>query len=598
MKLGFMDTMGKPRGNRHIGLSRCRPIGRSTQAVKRPSETSAEGTEDNHQPKKKARHEEVQAQVINLTSEARKECRAVGQPSLDSVTSGAQVDVLLAQVNRDIESLEKQLRVKEEEWNAVLRSLKEKEEVAVRLRRKGNVLRFQGGSGDLPNTNAFLAGGKGVKDSVGGGLLAALTSGAATLTSHANSYDSSNPIAMMSRLLTNSVRPNNNSGSINEAQGNSRSNTSSPSVSIIDIHTRTASPVVSMPPDIVSSLSNSITNSHSTNRFSNANLPENLKNKLTRQLLNAAGSIKPILPKPQHQSAGSSSSNGSPLLSSLAGQNPAPQTLAGMLSAGPNGSLLGSGGRDAAASSNTSLLSGNGGLQATGYGPQGPTISVQQLIAAHRKDNPSTPPVRGAKRGAWRQKYDNGSGKRGSGRGGDNGGDRSSSLTLSDPTVSYNDVLLQFAQLTQQQNAEKNGPGSPQISIIPVSDSGSGGSSQYGGSSSGHPASVSGGLSVTATSSKHSSSSMLEGTSALAKLLMESRSNTKQNALLEQHQQQPQQQVGGSGVGNSQYLTLSALLSGGTTTTVREKAAAAAAAAAAANAMSHHQVLLTLCLLK
>ncbi|KAF2360781.1 Zinc finger MYND-type [Trinorchestia longiramus] len=220
---------------------------------------------------------------------------------------------------------------------------------------------------------------------------------------------------------------------------------------------------------------------------------------------------------------------------------------------------------------------------------KGPTISVQQLIAAHRKDNPSTPPVRGAKRGAWRQKYDNGSGKRGSGRGGDNGGDRSSSLTLSDPTVSYNDVLLQFAQLTQQQNAEKNGPGSPQISIIPVSDSGSGGSSQYGGSSSGHPASVSGGLSVTATSSKHSSSSMLEGTSALAKLLMESRSNTKQNALLEQHQQQPQQQVGGSGVGNSQYLTLSALLSGGTTTTVREKAAAAAAAAAAANAMSHHQ---------
>jgi hypothetical protein len=180
----------------------------------------------------------------------------------------------------------------------------------------------------------------------------------------------------------------NNSNCGNDQQGSSRSNTSSPSVSIIDIHTRTSSPTVSMHPDIASSLSSSLTNSHSTNRFSNANLPENLRNKLTRQLLNAAGATKPILPKPHHVVG----SNGSGILSSLAGQNPAPQTLASMLSAGPNGSLLAPGGRDM--SGNSGMLGNSGSLQATGYGPQGPTISVQQLIDAHRKDNPATPPVR------------------------------------------------------------------------------------------------------------------------------------------------------------------------------------------------------------
>ncbi|XP_018023072.1 uncharacterized protein LOC108679063 isoform X2 [Hyalella azteca] len=543
-------------------------------AVKRSSDTSNEETEDDQHPKKKARLKEVSAEVINLTCDDRKENK-ISQNSASN--SSVQVDLLLAQVNKEIEVLEKQVRIKEEEWNGLLRSLKEKEELAARLRRKSEVLRFQGGTGDLPST--FSPGGHKInKDASPSGLLAALTSGASSLTSHTNSYDSTNPIAMMSRLLSNSIRPNNNSHSGNDQQGSSRSNTSSPSVSIIDIHTRTSSPTVSMHPDIASSLSSSLTNSHSTNRFSNANLPENLRNKLTRQLLNAAGATKPILPKPHHVAG----SNGSGILSSLAGQNPAPQTLASMLSAGPNGSLLAPGGRDM--SGNSGMLGNSGSLQATGYGPQGPTISVQQLIDAHRKDNPATPPVRGAKRGAWRHKYDNGGSKRGI-RG--DGNDRSSSLTLSDPTVSYNDVLLQFAQLTQQQNAEKNGPGSPQISIIPVSDTGSGNTSgQSYGVGSNHSSSLSGGLSVTPTSNKHSHSSMLEGTSALAKLLMESRSNTKQNALLE-HQQQ--QQIGGGGVSNSQYLTLSALLSGGTTTTVREKAAAAAAAAAAANALSAHQ---------
>ena len=29
-----------------------------------------------------------------------------------------------------------------------------------------------------------------------------------------------------------------------------------------------------------------------------------------------------------------------------------------------------------------------------GYGPQGALVSVQQLIAAHRKENPNLPPIR------------------------------------------------------------------------------------------------------------------------------------------------------------------------------------------------------------
>ena len=31
---------------------------------------------------------------------------------------------------------------------------------------------------------------------------------------------------------------------------------------------------------------------------------------------------------------------------------------------------------------------------AAGYGPQGPLVSVQHLIAAHRKENPNLPPIR------------------------------------------------------------------------------------------------------------------------------------------------------------------------------------------------------------
>ena len=65
--------------------------------------------------------------------------------------------------------------------------------------------------------------------------------------------------------------------------------------------------------------------------------------KLSKQLTSGMASMKPILPKPP------------PTASSLSG-------LASSLS--------------------------------TGHGPQGPTVNVQQLIAAHRKEHPNTPPIR------------------------------------------------------------------------------------------------------------------------------------------------------------------------------------------------------------
>ncbi|KAB7496365.1 hypothetical protein Anas_02256 [Armadillidium nasatum] len=137
-------------------------------------------------------------------------------------------------------------------------------------------------------------------------------------------------------------------------------------------------------------------------------------------------------------------------------------------------------------------------LYPSGMGPQGPTVSINHIIAAHRRENPNVPPIsetsvlsRGAKRGAWRHKYEGE--KRGSPREPDRPSSVSSSnnetdlrlnsslnpkahlsnvnnnspLTMNDSIVSYKDVLLQFAQLTQTEKS----PGSPQISIIPVSSS-------------------------------------------------------------------------------------------------------------------------------
>lgn len=71
------------------------------------------------------------------------------------------------------------------------------------------------------------------------------------------------------------------------------------------------------------------------------------QSKLSKQLTSGLASMKPILPKP-----------------------------AGSLGGGMPGLP-------------TSLS-----FTATGHGPQGPTVNVQHLIAAHRKENPNTPPIR------------------------------------------------------------------------------------------------------------------------------------------------------------------------------------------------------------
>lgn len=70
------------------------------------------------------------------------------------------------------------------------------------------------------------------------------------------------------------------------------------------------------------------------------------QSKLSKQLTSGLASMKPILPKP----AGS-----------MGGMPGLPTSLS---------------------------------FTATGHGPQGPTVNVQHLIAAHRKENPNTPPIR------------------------------------------------------------------------------------------------------------------------------------------------------------------------------------------------------------
>ncbi|RXG72194.1 hypothetical protein Avbf_03253 [Armadillidium vulgare] len=132
----------------------------------------------------------------------------------------------------------------------------------------------------------------------------------------------------------------------------------------------------------------------------------------------------------------------------------------------------------------------------------------------------------------------------------------SSPLTMNDSIVSYKDVLLQFAQLTQTEKS----PGSPQISIIPVSSSDTP-SRKF--EHTPDSTSVSRELSIPPQASNQSPS--LEGSSALAKLLLESGagnhgSGAKNSA------------VDLSSYGSSpDSLTLSALLSGGTMTTHKEK---------------------------
>ena len=111
---------------------------------------------------------------------------------------------------------------------------------------------------------------------------------------------------------------------------NTNNNNNNNSISVIDIHTSTNKP---------------------PSERSKVVLSHEAHSKLTRQLTSALTSMKPILPKPSGGVAGG-------VLGGVAG-------LASSLQ-----------------------------FSATGHGPQGPTVNVQHLIAAHRKENPNTPPIR------------------------------------------------------------------------------------------------------------------------------------------------------------------------------------------------------------
>ena len=107
-----------------------------------------------------------------------------------------------------LQLIEAGIREKEQEWNTLLRSLKEKEDLSIRLRRRAEILNYTAGVGELPKDTLKLdarlrCGGndsKGVKG-VGGNnsLLAALTGGATS-----QSYEAT-PLAMMTKLLTAQV---------------------------------------------------------------------------------------------------------------------------------------------------------------------------------------------------------------------------------------------------------------------------------------------------------------------------------------------------------------------------------------------------------
>lgn len=131
-------------------------------------------------------------------------------------------------------------------------------------------------------------------------------------------------------------------------------------------------------------------------------------------------------------------------------------------------------------------------------------------------------------------------------------------LAMSDPSVSYKDVLLRFAELTQ---IEKQ-PGSPQISIFPVGSSESSTRKSEGSRESTPIAREQTPTSVPPTATLPTSKPSLEGPSALAKLLLGSQAGVTSGGNVK---------MVGDATTNSQYLTLSALLSGGSTTTVKEK---------------------------
>ncbi|XP_045592045.1 uncharacterized protein [Procambarus clarkii] len=457
--------------------------------------------------------------------------------SLESLTSVSQVEGSLGQVKRDLEALEFLIKQKEEEWNALLRLQKRKEELYIRLARRRHVLLMKNGQGDIE--------GEGIKvgeetSEEGRSNLMFLPQGG-----YSSLGGPQLPLMMMSQLIAGSASPQalqmlpqvvtTKDNSQGESGGNSNSN-----ISVIDIHTSSnkpgsETPKVSMTPE-----------AHS---------------KLSKQLSTGLASMKPILPKP---AGGMSAMSGLP----------------------------------------TSLS-----FTATGHGPQGPTVNVQHLIAAHRKENPNTPPIsptaacditvenafvnkplqhiRRAARGAWRHRYD---GDKRTSRDQDRPPSVSSSssdadtrttpssksfLAMSDPSVSYKDVLLRFAELTQ---IEKQ-PGSPQISIFPVGSS-DGGPKRSDGSRESTPVMRDQTPSLPSTIIPPTTKSSLEAPSALAKLLLESRASVTSSNLVK---------AVGESASNSQYLTLSALLSGGSTTTVKDKAAAHSQAEGRNKKSSHQQ---------
>ncbi|XP_066983464.1 serine-rich adhesin for platelets-like isoform X1 [Macrobrachium rosenbergii] len=426
--------------------------------------------------------------------------------SLNSLTSISQIESSIGQVRKDLEAMECLLKQKEEEWNNLLSLQKRKEELYVRLVRKRQVLLMKSTPSEVD-----VKGDDETSEEAASNLLF-MPQGA-----YSSFRSSQLPLMMMSQMIAAgsisphalqaasqvASRPENNRGG---AIGNGSTN-----ISIIDIHTQNNKPGGEIP---------------------RVSMSSEVHSKVSKQLTSGLASMKPILPKPP-----STSSNLPGLPPSLS-------------------------------------------FTATGHGPQGPTVNVQQLIAAHRKENPNTPPIslktpssRRAMRGAWRHRYD---GDKRSVRDHDRPPSVSSSsseadtrttasnknpLALSDPSVSYKDVLLRFAELTQNEKQ----PGSPQISIFPVG----GGESSAKRSESSRESTPANRdqtpplpSTVPTSSALPTSKSSLEAPSALAKLLLESR-NSASGA------NKP-----GVEVSNSQYLTLSALLSGGSTTTVKEKTAA------------------------
>ncbi|XP_068211279.1 nucleolar and coiled-body phosphoprotein 1-like isoform X2 [Palaemon carinicauda] len=420
--------------------------------------------------------------------------------SLNSLTSVSQIESSISQVRKDLEAMECLLKQKEEEWNNLLSLQKRKEELYVRLVRKRQVLLMKSTPSELD-----AKGDDETSEEATSNLLF-MPQGAYS------SFGSPQlPLMMMRQMIAaGSISPHalQSAAQVIPTSENNRGGTignGSTNISIIDIHTQNNKPGGEMP---------------------RVSMSSEVHSKVSKQLTSGMASMKPILPKPPSTS------------SSLPGLPPS--------------------------------LS----FTATGHGPQGPTVNVQQLIAAHRKENPNTPPIRRAMRGAWRHRYDGD--KRSSGRDHDRPPSVSSSsseadtrttpsnknpLALSDPSVSYKDVLLRFAELTQNEKQ----PGSPQISIFPV---GGGESSAKRSESSRESTPANRDQTpplpptVPTSSALPSSKTSLEAPSALAKLLLESRNSASGTS-----------KPGVEGT-NSQYLTLSALLSGGSTTTVKDKTVA------------------------